>query len=354
MPAMSHFTALDRLTRRLNLIGTALLAAAFVAFVWAVGFTSGVEGLIEGLVIAGVGLFVPGVAALWVSWIIGASAADDAIVEPGSESTRRERVVSRVRNYTVAALAVTAATALRAALTPFLGQLAPFPTFFLAVTVAAWLGGTGPGVFAALLSVVVAWMLYLHPADAVAGTTGELVSAGLFIAVALAIAGITSALRLTQLRAASLRESLDEHDMRLDESEARFRALADRAAVLVRVSDASGDATFVNASWLAFTGRALEQEVGDGWVDSVHADDRNRLRSRVTRAMEAREPYTVEYRLRRRDGTYVRHRESGMPRIQRDGRFAGYVAEILDLTDVTHTLSPRPALPEPPPPEAVR
>jgi PAS domain S-box-containing protein len=348
---MSHPTALDRLTRRLNLIGTALLAAAFVAFVWAVGFTTGVEGLVEGLVIAAVGLFVPGAAALWVSWIIGSSAADDAIVEPASESTRRERFVLRLRNYTVAALAVLIATVLRAALTPFLGQLAPFPTFFLAVTVAAWLGGTGPGVFAALLSVAVGWMLYLHPADPVAGTTGELVSAGLFIAVSLAIAGITSALRLTQLRAASLRDSLAEHDTMLEESEASFQALADRASALIRVSDASQHATYLNAPWLAFAGRTLEQGIGDGWLECVHADDRNRLRARIGRAVDAREPYTVEYRLRRRDGTYVRHRESGMPRIRRDGRLAGYVAEIVDLADVSRIATPRPALPEPPPAE---
>ena len=347
-------TGLDRLTRRLNLIGTALVGAAFVAFVWAVGFTRGVEGLIEGLVIAGVGLFIPGIAAFWVSWIIGTSTSDDAIVEAPPPSTVRERFAMRIGSYAIAAACVAIAAGVRAQLSPYLGHIAPFATFFLAVTVAAWVGGMGPAVLASALSVVVVWVIFLNIRDPGVDTTGELVGTGLFLAVALAIAGITSALRLTQRRAASLRERIDAEHAAMAEAEERFRTLANRSQVLLRVTDAAGNTTFASESLIAYTGAILEGEsAADAWLSAVHPDDRARYRSRIGKAIEAREPYTLEYRLKRADDTFVRHRESGTPRLLANGTFAGYVGDIVDVADASRGTRPA-AWPASEPPSAER
>ena len=334
---MTSPTALERLTRRLNFIGTGLVAAAFLAFVWAVGFTRGVDALIEGLVIAGVGLLIPGVASFWVSWIIGQSSSDVVAVPTALPATTREHLVQRLRNYTIAAACVAVAAIVRGTLSPYLGQIAPFPTFFLAVTLAAWFGGMGPAVFASALSVGAVWLLFINTAQPIVDATGELVATGLFLAVSLAIAGITSALRLTQTRAASLSQRNDEQRALLQEVEQRLRDLADRSGVMLRLTSAAGDVAYLNQPWTAYTGRADDAQSGEAWLEALHPDDRNRFRARLAKAVEAREPYALEYRLKRADDAYVRHRETGTPRFHDDGRFAGYVAEIVDVNDVSRT-----------------
>jgi PAS domain S-box-containing protein len=334
---MANSSALERLTRRLNLIGAVLLAAAAIAFVWAVGFTRGVEGLIEGLVIAGVGLFIPGLATLWVSWIIGSAAGGDALVETQLDSVR-ERWMLRLRNYTVATLCVAIAAGAREFLTPYLGQLQPYPTFLLGVMVAAWVGGMGPAAFATALSVPVAWKLLLESAPPAASPIGSLVGAGLFVAVALAVGGITAALRLTQRRAEALLGEMANRQAALDDCEARFRDVADRSAAMIWVADAAGQRTFSSKSWQAFTGRLPEQQAGEAWVEGLHPRDRARSLSQYRKAFDAREPFTLHYRLRRHDDAYRLMVDAGRPRFYPDGRFAGYIGECKDVTDMPPAL----------------
>src|SRR5437660_8259037 len=86
--------------------------------------------------------------------------------------------------------------------------------------------------------------------------------------------------------------------------EPRFRALANSVPVLLWISDADGGCVFFNRAWLEFTGRSLEEELGEGWVDDVHPDDIARGRSTYLRAVRQREPFEMEYRLRRADGAW--------------------------------------------------
>lgn len=332
--AMGYPSALARLTRRLNLIGAGLLAAGGVAFVWAVGFTSGVEGLIEGLVVAGVGLFIPGLATLWVSWIIGSASGDERVAPPAPVVSRRAQFAQRLRNYSIAAILVVAAAAARTWLTPYLGQLAPFPTFLMAIAVAAWIGGMGAATFATMLSLPILWTLFLGAPTVIEEATGELVALGLFAATALAVAGVTAALRVTQGRVDAFRLEATARQADLDESEARFRELADRSGKLVWMSDARGHRTFFNQEWCAFTGRTLDETLGDGWTAAIHPEDRERFLAQFAKAHHEREPFTLEYRLRRHDSAYRRMLDRGEPRLMADGRFAGFVGECQDVTDM--------------------
>jgi PAS domain S-box-containing protein len=85
-------------------------------------------------------------------------------------------------------------------------------------------------------------------------------------------------------------------------ADAQFRLLADSAPVLIRISGTDGRCTWFNQPWLQFTGRSLEQELGDGWAEGVHADDRERcLQTYVTsmtaprRSGIAREPSSASF-----------------------------------------------------------
>lgn len=116
------------------------------------------------------------------------------------------------------------------------------------------------------------------------------------------------------------------------ESEARFRSLADSAPVLIWVTGPDRGVVYVNKPWLDFTGRTVAQEYGTGWADGVHPDDLGRvLDVRADRAA-AREPFELEYRLRRHDGAYRWVLDRGLPRFAA-GAFVGYIGTCLDITD---------------------
>ena len=119
----------------------------------------------------------------------------------------------------------------------------------------------------------------------------------------------------------------------LRESEARFRVLADTAPVLIWMSDVTGGCTYFNRPWLEFTGRSLAEELGDGWTEGVHPDDRAACLARYREAFERRESFQMEYRLRRRDGEYRWIFDSGCPRHAADGEFEGFIGTCIDLTE---------------------
>src|SRR6266404_2025098 len=119
----------------------------------------------------------------------------------------------------------------------------------------------------------------------------------------------------------------------LRESEARFRAVADSAPVLIWMSGPDKLCTFFNKGWLDFTGRSLEQELGNGWAESVHREDLDRCLDVYQNSFNARQPFTMEYRLRRNDGEYRWVLDNGIPRFASDGAFLGYIGSCIGITE---------------------
>jgi PAS domain S-box-containing protein len=119
----------------------------------------------------------------------------------------------------------------------------------------------------------------------------------------------------------------------LRESEERFRLMADYAPVLIWMSGADKACTYLNRGWLEITGRTLEQELGNGWTGSLHPDDLARSLRSYEGAFDRREPFAVEYRLRRHDGEYRWMLDMGAPRYDALGTFLGYIGSCIDITD---------------------
>jgi PAS domain S-box-containing protein len=119
----------------------------------------------------------------------------------------------------------------------------------------------------------------------------------------------------------------------LEETEARFRNMADVAPVLLWMSDTDGLCTFFNQTWLSFTGRTQEEEWGVGWAEGVYFEDFQRCIDTYVEAFNDRRQFEMEYRLRRRDGEYRWLLDRGSPRYHPDGAFAGYIGSCIDITE---------------------
>jgi PAS domain S-box-containing protein len=119
----------------------------------------------------------------------------------------------------------------------------------------------------------------------------------------------------------------------LRESEERFRRVANSAPVLIWMSGTDKRCTFFNQSWLDFTGRSMEQEVGEGWTVGVHPDDLEHCLRIYSGAFDARVNFEMEYRLRNDDGKYRLIVDIGVPRFDPDGTFRGYIGSCVDITD---------------------
>ncbi|HKQ49772.1 MAG TPA: PAS domain S-box protein [Phycisphaerae bacterium] len=116
-------------------------------------------------------------------------------------------------------------------------------------------------------------------------------------------------------------------------SEERFRRMADSAPVMIWMSGTDRRCTWFNRSWLTFTGRTLTQELGEGWLEVVHPDDRERCMEIYVAAFNRRDPFEMEFRHRRYDGEYRWVLDAGVPLIRDDGSFTGYIGSCLDITD---------------------
>jgi PAS domain S-box-containing protein len=117
------------------------------------------------------------------------------------------------------------------------------------------------------------------------------------------------------------------------DSGVRFQELADAAPVLIWRVGTDGVFNWLNRTWLDFTGRTLDQEVGKPWGHGIHPSDIDRCRTRVKAAFAAQDGFALDYRLRRHDGEYRWMADQGRPFFLGDGSFAGYFGTCLDISD---------------------
>lgn len=135
-------------------------------------------------------------------------------------------------------------------------------------------------------------------------------------------------------------KDITEHknlEAELINSERRFRDLADAAPALIWMAGLDKQCLWFNQTWLNFTGRTMDREIGDGWIDNVHPEDLDHCLSVYTSHFEQRLPFRIEYRLRRFDGEYRWLDDMGQPRFGATGEFEGYIGSCMDVTEVRNS-----------------
>lgn len=123
-------------------------------------------------------------------------------------------------------------------------------------------------------------------------------------------------------------------EVKLLESELHFRTLADSGQALIWTSGTDKKCDYFNKTWLEFTGRTIEQELGDGWVEGVHPEDLDFCFKTYVSAFDKHESFSMDYRLRHRDGTYRWIQDNGTPRYNTRNEFVGYIGHCLDITEM--------------------
>jgi PAS domain S-box-containing protein len=122
-------------------------------------------------------------------------------------------------------------------------------------------------------------------------------------------------------------------DFASDEIEGGFRLAAKIAPVMIWMTDRNTHCVYVNEGWLRFTGRPFETQLGNGWMEVVHPDDQESMKSTYLNACHQRVPFQMTYRVHRFDGEYRWILDTGVPRFENDCLFAGYVGSCVDITD---------------------
>ncbi|MEO0836299.1 MAG: PAS domain-containing protein, partial [Cyanobacteria bacterium J06642_3] len=122
-------------------------------------------------------------------------------------------------------------------------------------------------------------------------------------------------------------------EIALRESESRFKTMANTAPVMIWMSDSNKLYTYLNQPWLDFTGRTVENELGNGWLERVHPEDRASCWEVYTSSFDARQKFTMEYRHKNADQEYRWILNQGVPRYDQSGEFMGYIGSCIDISD---------------------
>jgi PAS domain S-box-containing protein len=116
-------------------------------------------------------------------------------------------------------------------------------------------------------------------------------------------------------------------------SREEYKLLVEKAPIMIWRSTVTMECDYFNEIWLAFTGRSMEQEKGNGWAEGVHPEDFDSCLKIYTDHFSRREIFEMVYRLRRYDGVYRSIFDRGVPYSDSDGNFKGYIGSCIDVTE---------------------
>ena len=134
-------------------------------------------------------------------------------------------------------------------------------------------------------------------------------------------------------RVAELELEIARYQLQQRTAHERFLMLLNSSPVMMWLSGVEARFTHLNPAWLEFRGRSLDQEIGNGWTEGLHPDDRDLCIETYLKSFTCRVPFRIQYRLQRADGEFVWMELSGIPRNDDLGDFAGFMGSAIEVSD---------------------
>ena len=157
------------------------------------------------------------------------------------------------------------------------------------------------------------------------------------LVIVLALTALITILQFFRRRQRSISNqpvaATNQFELAIRENEARFRHVADAVPVMIWMSGADKLYTYFSKKWLEFTGRPLEREMGNGWLEGIHPQDLANFVKSYSEEFAARREFRIEYRLRRFDGQFRWILDAGMPRYGANKQFLGYIGCCSDINE---------------------
>lgn len=119
----------------------------------------------------------------------------------------------------------------------------------------------------------------------------------------------------------------------LRESEERYRFLSEAIPQIIWICDANGECEYLNQRWYEFTGQAVEQGIGSGWLEVVHPEDTQRVMQAFTQSLNTGKLYEVELRYRYHDQTYHWFLARALPKKDEQGRIVKWFGTSTDINE---------------------
>ncbi|WP_149275659.1 CheR family methyltransferase [Pareuzebyella sediminis] len=116
------------------------------------------------------------------------------------------------------------------------------------------------------------------------------------------------------------------------ESEERFKRIAESAPVTIWITDKEDNCTYINKTWLEYTGSSLEDCLNDGWLKYIHPEDRRRSMKTFLKASDKRIPFELEYMVKNKDGSYGWFLNRAHPIFDQNDQFNGFIGTNVDIT----------------------
>ena len=116
-------------------------------------------------------------------------------------------------------------------------------------------------------------------------------------------------------------------------SHEEYMLLVEQAPIMIWRSNTTMECDYFNLKWLEFTGRTMDQELGNGWAKGVFSEDFDKCLEIYVSSFKNRLAFEMEYRLRRNDGVYRWIFDRGVPFQSEQGSFAGYIGSCIDITE---------------------
>jgi PAS domain S-box-containing protein len=226
------------------------------------------------------------------------------------------RVAPAVWRYGLSVLSVAICTAVTM---PVQGFGVRTSLYFPAVLLSTWFGGTGPGLFAVLLSTLSINFFFSEPRLQFQLGAQDIPHTVAFLFAALLISSWSTARKRAENR--------------LRDSEQRWRGLTEALPQLVWGATSDGACDYFSTQWTDYTGVREPELLGWQWIKVLHPDDREPTRQFWTDSVAGRAPYDVEYRVQRKDGVYGWFKTRGVPIRDEECNIVNWFGTCTDITD---------------------